>query len=178
MSPGRHPCAEHHTEHKPPKATKKDTRLAWYGYYSPLHKKQTEISPFFLFTVEACAGQVNKKYGIGCLLWQLIGLYLLNNVLIIQPFNAVSKKITRNSRKMANSCFCDLFNRPVFICKWLVQKDFSIISASFQNLFVMVVTWKRMYLLDLSLLLHWNQMIVYQFKCHLSYWFRYRFSCF
>ena len=30
----------------------------------------------------------------------------------------------------------------------------------------------------LSLLLYWNEMIVYQFKCHFSYSFRYRFSCF
>ena len=28
------------------------------------------------------------------------------------------------------------------ICKWLAQKDFSNISASFQNLFVVVVKWK------------------------------------
>ena len=42
-------------------------------------------------------------------------------------------------------------SRPFIICKWLVQKDFSIISTSFRNLFVVVVTWKRMQLLQLSL---------------------------
>ena len=30
------------------------------------------------------------------------------------------------------------------ICKRWVQKDFSIISASFRNLFVVIFTWKRM----------------------------------
>ena len=30
-----------------------------------------------------------------------------------------------------------------FANKWLVQKDFSIISTSFQTLFVVIVTWKR-----------------------------------
>ena len=29
------------------------------------------------------------------------------------------------------------------ICKWLVQKDFSIISPSFQNLFFVIVSWTR-----------------------------------
>ena len=64
------------------------------------------------------------------------------------------------------------------ICKWLVQMDINNISASFQKLFVAVLTWKRMYLLHLSLLLYWNEMSVYQFNCHLSYLFRYQFSCF
>ena len=32
---------------------------------------------------------------------------------------------------------------PFIICKWLLQKDFNNISASFQNLFVAVFTWKN-----------------------------------
>ena len=32
----------------------------------------------------------------------------------VKYFNAVCKKMTRNSRNMANSYFCDLFNMPVF----------------------------------------------------------------
>ena len=41
---------------------------------------------------------------------------------------------------------------PFIICKLLVLKDFNNISASFQNLFVVVFTWKRMELLHSSLL--------------------------
>ena len=66
----------------------------------------------------------------------------------------------------------------VIICKWLFQKDFNIFSSSFQNLFVVVFTWKRMQLSHLTLLLKLNEVIFYQFKCHLSYRFRHRFSCF
>ena len=44
------------------------------------------------------------------------------------------------------------------ISKLLVQKDSSIISTLFQSLFVVVVTWKRMQLFHLSLLLYWNDM--------------------
>ena len=33
---------------------------------------------------------------------------------------------------------------PSIICKWLVQKDFNNISVLFQNMFVVVFTWKRM----------------------------------
>ena len=34
---------------------------------------------------------------------------------------------------------------PFIICRWLVQKDFNNISASFQNLFVVFFTWKSFY---------------------------------
>ena len=57
------------------------------------------------------------------------------------------------------------------ICKWIVHKDFSIVSTSFQNLFVVDVTWKKMWLLNLYLLLYWNEMNVYQFNYDLKYWF-------
>ena len=40
--------------------------------------------------------------------------------------------------------FYNRISSQFIICKWWVQKDFSIISASFQNLFVVIVTWKRM----------------------------------
>ena len=58
---------------------------------------------------------------------------------------------------------------PFIICKWLVKRDFDIISASFQN-------W---YVLHISLLLYvlkWDECL--SFNCHLSYRFRYQFSCF
>ena len=43
---------------------------------------------------------------------------------------------------------------------------FTRISASFH--FFVVYTWKRMYLLHSSLLLYWNEIIVYRLNCHLS----------
>ena len=52
--------------------------------------------------------------------------------------------------------------------------NFNNISASFQNLFIVVFTSKIMQPLHSSLLLYWNEMNVYYFNCHLSYWLRYR----
>ena len=54
------------------------------------------------------------------------------------------------------------------IWKLSVQKDFSIISTSFKNLFLVVVTWKRIQLFHLSFLQYWNDMNVYHFNCCLS----------
>ena len=59
-----------------------------------------------------------------------------------------------------------------FANDYIVQKDLKIISASFQNMFVVVFTWKRVQLLHLSFFLYRNEwMHISYLDCNLSYQF-------
>ena len=125
--------------------------------------------------------------------WYSVLMIIINYDLWVQPYlylswtETVTVFLANHPRWVSSTPFGILFDLPVQflnrgsspfnICKWIVQKYFNIISVSFQNLFLVIVKWKRMYLLHLSLLLYWNETIVYQFKCHLSYRFRYQFGC-
>ena len=74
------------------------------------------------------------------------------------------------------------FRIKALVCSSFANDLFRWISTSFHHHFKIWLLWllrkKRMQLLHLYLLLYINEMFVYQFKCHLSYRFRYRFSCF
>ena len=72
------------------------------------------------------------------------------------------------------------FRIKVLDCLSFANDQFRRISASFQNLFVVIRScdsyMKKNVAFTLISFAVLNEVIVYQFKCHLSYQFRYRFS--
>ena len=103
------------------------TRLKLHGLWSHLTTKST----LFLWTLKVSylkkRREIDRKKNKFEIVWQLfIGGFHLNLVFPFVQFNSRIEALVSTS--FANE----------------VQKDFIIILPSFQNLFVVVVTWKRM----------------------------------